>query len=104
MADYPIIFPKQIAAMTKPELPRYSDAAHAAGVLIESPCVVLLSINPDTMEFETRCFGDSELWRYLAGRMSEEALKALAVSNPTEVDDTIADTLSLTPDGGKTRK
>lgn len=81
-------------------LPDQSPAAEAAAQLIGSPCVVVLSMNSARGTFETRCYGSNDLYRWMAGQLSDIAIEAAAASEPPAGWEQIVQTLGK-PEGGE---
>ena len=63
-------------------LPDQSPAAAMAAKAIDSPCVVIASLNAETDQWDVRCFGGNDRWRYASGFMAEIIVSALAKSDP----------------------
>lgn len=81
------------------KLPKYSDTAHVAAILTESPMAVVITSNPKTESWEARVWGKNEAFAYLAGLMADAALPAINnMKFPPEVERVI-DLLNSKPAG-----
>lgn len=58
-------------------LPKQSESTRAAAKAIGAPCAVLVSVNMENGNFEARCYGENDGFRYMADRICDVVLDAL---------------------------
>ncbi len=60
------------------------ESAMCAAEMIDSPCVVVISVNREEGKFEARCFGDGPGWREMASKMTDAMLAGLDADPPSD--------------------